>query len=85
MSEEKPLKQQVGGTHYLDFGMFQPFIVFHQQMTPDEFRGFMLGTAQAYLVRRKHNRREDIQKAVHTLQCYLALTEDEDSDNGKPH
>lgn len=71
------LSEQVGGDHYLRLGDYQPWKVLHATMSPDEFRGYMIGTAQAYLIRNKDNRRQDIEKAMHTLQGWLELTEGE--------
>lgn len=71
------LSRQVGGDHYRTLGDYQPWKVLHATMSPDEFRGYMIGTAQAYLIRNKENRRQDIEKAMHTLQGWLELTEGE--------
>ena len=70
-----PLTSQIGGDHYLRLGEFQPIIVMSRWLSPEEFMGYAKGTALAYLGRDKENSREDIQKAIHTLQLYLELSE----------
>lgn len=41
---------QVGGTHYADKPI-QPWDAMKAWMTPDQFEGFLLGSAIAYLAR----------------------------------
>lgn len=65
---------QVGGDHYKRFGDMQPWQVFGRWMNADELRGHAKGTAIAYLSRDKENAREDIEKAIHTLQLYLEIS-----------
>lgn len=73
------LDRQEGGDHYKQMGRYQPFEVLEKWLDPDEFKGYAKGTAIAYLAReRLKGRREDIKKAVHTLQIYLELTENDD-------
>lgn len=68
---------QVGGDHYKKLGQYQPWEVLLRWMTAEEFRGFMKGTAVTYLAREQSKGgREDIRKAMHTLQGYLELTEE---------
>lgn len=68
------LGTQVGGDHYKKLGAYQPWEVLARWLTSDELRGFAKGTAIAYLAReREKGGIEDIEKAVHTLQLYLAL------------
>lgn len=70
------LDKQHGGDHYKRLGHYQPWEVLHVWLTPEEFRGFMKGTAVAYLAReRQKGGTLDIQKAAHTL---LALVEFEE-------
>ena len=70
------LTTQVGGDHYSKLGQYQPWQVLQKWMTAEEFRGFMKGTAIAYLAREQSKGgREDIEKAAHTLRGYLELTE----------
>lgn len=70
---------QEGGDHYKKFGEHQPFKVLSRWLTADELRGFAKGTAIAYLAReRDKGGRQDIKKAMHTLQLYLELTEGEE-------
>jgi hypothetical protein len=63
---------QVGGDHYKKLGMYQPWEVLEHWLTPEEFRGYMKGTAIAYLAREKDKGGDtDISKATHTLQGFL--------------
>lgn len=69
------LKRQVGGDHYKKLGSYQPWVVLQRWLTPEEFRGFMIGTAIVYLARYKEKGGcEDIQKAVHTLEGWLEMS-----------
>lgn len=83
VSEVKPvtadlLKVQFGGDHYKTLGEYQPWEVLQRWMTPEEFRGYMKGTAVAYLARENQKGGDlDIEKAIHTLQGYLALARKE--------
>jgi Protein of unknwon function (DUF3310) len=70
------MDNQVGGDHYRKMGEFQPFSVLAKWMTPEELKGFAKGTAIAYLAREDDKGgRLDIEKAAHTLQIYLELTQ----------
>ena len=70
---------QEGGDHYKKFGEHQPFKVLQRWLTSGELRGFAKGTAIAYLAReRDKGGRQDIKKAMHTLQLWLELTEGEE-------
>jgi hypothetical protein len=63
---------QVGGDHYKKLGMYQPWEVLEHWLTPEEFRGYMKGTAIAYLAREKDKGGDmDVSKATHTLQGFL--------------
>jgi hypothetical protein len=71
---------QEGGDHYKKLGDYQPWEVLKRWLTPEEFRGYMKGTAIAYLAReRDKGGMLDIRKAAHTLQ---GLAEMAGEDNG---
>jgi hypothetical protein len=64
-------KTQVGGTHYTDMAV-QPWDAMRAWMTPDQFCGYLLGTAVAYLARVNVTAPgkggiDDIEKARHVL------------------
>lgn len=60
---------QISGTHYIDLGIYQPWNVLKAWLTEEEFRGYMKGTAIAYLARERAKGQDiDILKAIHTLQ-----------------
>lgn len=68
------LNTQHGGDHYKKLGDYQPWLVLKNWLTPEEFRGYMKGTALAYLAREKDKGGNlDIEKAIHTLQALLEL------------
>ena len=68
------LDTQVGGDHYKKLGAYQPWEVLRRWLTPEEFRGYMKGTAIAYLAReRDKGGMVDISKAVHTLEGLVEL------------
>lgn len=70
------LDVQEGGDHYKKLGAYQPWEVLRHWLTPEEFRGFMKGTAIAYLAREKDKGGMlDIKKAGHTLQGLVELLE----------
>lgn len=67
--EDMASESQVGGTHYVKHGAYQPWEVLRRWLTEDEFRGFMKGTAIVYLARERDKGGDmDIEKALHTLQ-----------------
>lgn len=71
-SADTVLDIQYGGDHYKKLGKYQPWDVLKAWLTAEEFRGFMKGTAIAYLAREKEKGGDlDIQKATHTLQAFL--------------
>lgn len=72
---ESALNSQVGGEHYKKLGEFQPWNVLAKWLTPEELFGYMKGTVIAYLARNKDNPRQDAEKAMHTIQLYLELSE----------
>ena len=68
------LDTQVGGDHYKKLGAYQPWEVLRHWLTPEEFRGYMKGTAIAYLAREQDKGGMlDIRKAAHTLQGLVEL------------
>jgi hypothetical protein len=68
------LDHQVGGDHYQKLGKYQPWEVLKRWLTPEEFRGYMKGTAIAYLAReRDKGGAQDIRKAEHTLQALIEM------------
>lgn len=68
------LDVQVDGDHYKKLGAYQPWEVLRRWLTPEEFRGYMKGTAIAYLAREQDKGGiVDIQKACHTLQGLVEL------------
>lgn len=72
--EPSALDRQVGGDHYQKLGDYQPWAVLQHWLTPEEFRGYMKGTAIAYLAReRDKGGMTDVDKAAHTLQALLEL------------
>ncbi|SOD42361.1 DUF3310 domain-containing protein [Nitrosovibrio sp. Nv4] len=72
--KESALNVQIGGSHYKDMGAFQPWEVLRAWLTPEEFRGYMKGTAIAYLAREQSKGGfQDIEKAAHTLQGLIEL------------
>lgn len=68
------LDTQVGGDHYKKLGAHQPWEVLRTWLTPEEYRGYMKGTAIVYLAReRDKGGTLDIEKALHTLQGFIEL------------
>jgi len=68
------LNIQHGGDHYKKLGDYQPWMVLKNWLTPEEFRGYMKGTAITYLAREKNKGGNlDIEKAIHTLRALLEL------------
>ncbi len=71
------LDTQIGGDHYKKMGEYQPWQVFEKWMSSEELKGFMKGTAIGYLSREQDKGgRQDIEKAMHTIQLYLQLTKE---------
>ncbi|UOF76717.1 hypothetical protein [Caudoviricetes sp.] len=66
------LKKQIGGEHYKNMAI-QPIEFLKACLTPEEFRGYIKGTAMVYLARQKDDTDQDIAKAMHTLELYLSL------------
>ncbi len=72
--KQNPLETQIGGDHYKKLGQYQPWEVLKRWLTPEEFRGYMKGTAIAYLARERDKGGDmDIEKGAHTLQGWLKL------------
>jgi len=70
------LDTQHGGDHYKKLGDYQPWQVLKAWLTEEEFRGYMKGTAIAYLAREAEKGGDlDINKATHTLQAFLEMKE----------
>ena len=68
------LDVQEGGDHYKKLGAYQPWEVLRRWLTPEEFRGYMKGTAIAYLAREQDKGGMlDIRKAGHTPQGLVEL------------
>ena len=69
---------QIGGTHYKDKPI-QPWDAMEAWMTQEQFAGFLLGSAVAYLARFNiegvvgKGGRTDVQKAAHYLQKLLEV------------
>lgn len=75
---------QHGGVHYKKLGSHQPWEVLKSWLTEEEFRGFMKGTAIAYLAReRQKGKAMDIDKAIHTLQALRELTTGQEQDKSE--
>jgi len=71
------LNSQEGGDHYKKLADYQPWVVLSKWMTPEEMKGAMKKDVIAYLARESDKGgREDIKKAIHTMQMYLELTEE---------
>lgn len=64
---------QVGGAHYKM--QIQPWDAMQAWMSPDEFRGFLIGNAIKYLARagKKGVRLEDLKKASHYIQKSIEI------------
>jgi Protein of unknwon function (DUF3310) len=72
----KETEKQEGGDHYKKMGEHQPWLVLKSWLTAEEFKGYMKGTAIAYLAREESKGGLlDIKKAAHTLAAYIELTE----------
>ena len=56
--------KQVGGQHYKNLAV-QPWDALEAWLSPEEFRGFLKGSAIAYLAR---GRELDLDKAIHYLE-----------------
>lgn len=78
---ESVLDVQVGGDHYKKMGDYQPWEVLGHWLSPGELKGYAKGTAIAYLAREDaKGGRQDIQKAIHTLQLYMEISQDHEQE-----
>lgn len=76
MEKQSALEVQIGGDHYKKLGDYQPFEVLKHWLTPEEYRGYMKGSAIAYFAREQSKGgKQDIEKGVHTLQVLLEKIE----------
>jgi hypothetical protein len=69
--------RQVAGTHYQAMPV-QPWDALEAWLTPEQMRGYLLGTAIAYLARYNAQAEgkggiQDVEKAVHTLQKMVEI------------
>lgn len=68
------MDRQEGGSHYKDMGAYQPWEVLQRWLTPEEYRGYMKGTAIAYLAREQGKGGDlDIRKSAHTLEGLIEV------------
>lgn len=72
-----PHQRQVGGDHYLMMTV-QPWDALQAWLTPNQFEGFLLGTAMVYLARFNavapgKGGVQDVEKAIHTLERLVDL------------
>jgi hypothetical protein len=78
MSSMKANDKQIGGSHYHDLGLFQPWDVLKAWLTPEEYRGWMKGNAIVYLAREQQKGcDQDIEKAAHTLEKLVEVLRDQ--------
>lgn len=63
------LDRQVGGTHYLELSIGPLELAIENKLNACQY------SAIKYIMRRKGNRLQDIDKAIHTLQIYRELIE----------
>ena len=67
--------RQVGGTHYTSL-LIQPWDAMEAWMSPEQFKGFLLGNAIKYLARcQKKGGLQDLEKAAHYLDKLIELEE----------
>lgn len=76
----KTTSKQVGGDHYSKLGV-QPWDAMESWLSRDQFIGFLLGSAIAYLGRfnattQGKGGRQDIEKAKHYLEKLLEVTDE---------
>ena len=67
---DHPNITQVGGDHYLKLRI-QPWDAMEAWMSPEAFKGFLLGNVIKYVARGKWDRYEDLKKAQHYLEKLL--------------
>lgn len=73
MPEDDSLKKQIGGTHYKTLAI-QPW-----EIIDANGLNFYEGNAIKYILRRKGDRIEDLQKAVHYLEHLIELEQKEEA------
>ena len=70
---DNPSSYQIGGDHYASKSV-QPWEAMESWMSPEQFEGFLLGSAIAYLARYKDkNGLQDLQKCQHYLSKLIEL------------
>jgi hypothetical protein len=74
-AEKKANDRQVGETQHYKKLSIQPWDAMEEWLSPDEFRGYLIGNSLKYLARagKKGSYREDIQKAHHYLEKLLEV------------
>lgn len=78
-------ERQVGGSHYKLMGDYQPVEVLRRWLSPEEFRGYMKGTAIVYLAReRQKGADQDIKKGHHTLGMLVEILAKETDPESSP-
>lgn len=72
---DSALNHQIGGNHYKKYGDYQPWQVLAKWLSPEELKGAMKKEVITYIARcDDKGGRQDIEKAMHTIQIYLELT-----------
>mgnify|MGYP001585781340 CR=1 FL=1 len=64
--------RQIGGNHYKSMDV-TPWEAMEAWMSPEAFKGFLLGNVIKYLTRTKDDVREDHKKAAHYLQKLIEI------------
>jgi len=78
----KSLNDEGGGDHYKKHGDLQPWNVLEKYLTPEEFHGFMKGSAIVYLLREGDKGGfEDIRKAEHYLKAMCEFKQKREKDS----
>jgi hypothetical protein len=72
--EHKANKREIAGDHYEKMPI-QPWAAMEAWLSPEEFRGYLIGNSLKYLARagKKGPYKEDIQKAHHYLEKLLEI------------
>ncbi len=79
MEKQSPFETQIGGSHYLKLGIYQPYIVLSKWGTPSELKGAIKKDVLSYLCRESDKGGiEDMEKAYHTLGLGLKLLKGEE-------
>lgn len=74
---DKSTDRQVGGTHYKNLGPYQPWRIIDALDL-----NFYEGTILKYLIRKKGNRIEDLEKLIHTAEHYIEVLKRRKEDAG---